>query len=250
MKKNIIKNNYFDINGKVVLITGASRGIGLQLSISLSELGAIVIGIGRSKKLKNNKHKFFYHSIDINNFHLTTKLINEIKKKYKKIDGLVNTAGITIDNTYNLKNFQKMLNTNLISTYKLTCSVANVMKNNKYGSIINFSSIGAFQGFSNNPGYIASKGALNALTKSLALDFGKFNIRVNNIVPGYIKTEMTKKSYNNKALSKLRISRNIINRWGLTKDLVGPVVFLISDSSSYITGSSLVVDGGFLAKGI
>ena len=105
-------------------------------------------------------------------------------------------------------------------------------------------------GFSNNPGYVSSKGALSALTKALCKDFGKYNIRVNSICPGYIKTKMTEKSFKNSKLSKQRISRNIIQRWGQPKDIIGTIILLSSKSSSYITGSEIVIDGGFSVNGI
>jgi gluconate 5-dehydrogenase len=117
-------------------------------------------------------------------------------------------------------------------------------------SIINFSSIGGLQGFPNNPGYTSSKGAIISLTQSLAIDLGHIGVRVNSISPGYIFTKMTERSYNNADSRKERLDRMIIKRWGKPKDLVGIVIYLSCDASSYVTGQNFVIDGGWTAKGL
>ena len=118
------------------------------------------------------------------------------------------------------------------------------------GSIINITSLNAELAFPNNPAYVAFKGGLKQLTKALALDLGQYNIRVNNIGPGYMKTDMTKKSWLNPKLRKARTSRILLNRWGEKEDIVGPCIFLASDASKYVTGHDLYVDGGWLANGL
>jgi NAD(P)-dependent dehydrogenase (short-subunit alcohol dehydrogenase family) len=124
------------------------------------------------------------------------------------------------------------------------------MKKQKSGVIINITSINAELAFPNNPAYVSSKGGLKQLTKSLALDLGKYGIRVNNIGPGYIRTDMTKKSWLNKSRRKKIEEKTMLGRWGVSEDLSGLVIFLSSDSSSYITGQDFYVDGGWLAKGL
>ena len=116
------------------------------------------------------------------------------------------------------------------------------------GSIINITSLNSELGFPNNPAYVAMKGGLKQLTKSLAVDLGKYNIRVNNVGPGYIKTNMTKQGWKNNR--KEIEDRTILGRWGEPKDLVGTMVFLLSSASSYITGQDIYVDGGYLTKGL
>ena len=118
------------------------------------------------------------------------------------------------------------------------------------GSIINITSIGALQGFPNNPGYVASKGGTLALSRALALDYSKNNIRVNDIAPGYIKTDMTIKSFDDLEANQDRLNQMMIKRWGEPKDIIGAAIFLASDASSYMTGSSLIIDGGWISKGI
>ena len=120
----------------------------------------------------------------------------------------------------------------------------------KKSSIVNLTSIASEFGFPDNPGYVASKGGVKSLTKSLAIDYAKLNIRVNCISPGYIHTNMTNESYLNPIKYNERLNRTILNKWGNVNDLVGASIFLLSDASSYITGSEILVDGGWTAKGI
>ena len=134
--------------------------------------------------------------------------------------------------------------------FLLSKEIGKLMKKEKSGVIINITSINSELGFPDNPAYSAFKGALKQLTKSLALDLGKFGIRVNNVGPGYFRTQMTKKSWENSKLRKERTDRTILKRWGVPKDLAGIIIFLSSDSSSYVTGQDFYIDGGWLAKGL
>ena len=118
------------------------------------------------------------------------------------------------------------------------------------GSIINITSLASNFGMPNNPAYVASKGGLKYLSKAMAVDVGKHGIRVNNICPGYIRTNMTNKSYKNVSLRSARASKTILNKWGETSDLIGAAIYLASDASSYVTGTDLIVDGGWTAKGL
>ena len=123
------------------------------------------------------------------------------------------------------------------------------MANQKTGSIINITSLGAELAFPNNPAYQISKAGLRQLTKAIARDWGEFGIRANNIYPGYIKTEMTSKSFADAELNQQRKNKTLMKRWGESTDLIGPVVFLTSEASSYITGTDIYVDGGWTANG-
>ena len=171
----------------------------------------------------------------------------------KKIDILVNNAGITRGNCifdYNMEDWKSTLKINLEVPFKLSQFVGGMMMEQKNGSIINITSLNAEQGFSKNPAYAASKGALKQLTKALAMDLGQYNIRVNNIGPGYFITNMTSKSFSNENSMKERKNRTILGRWGQPEDLAGIVIYLASDSSSYVTGQDFYIDGGWLAKGV
>ena len=240
----------FSVRNKSVIVTGASRGIGYEIASGFAKAGAIVTGIGRSEK-ESLSNLFDYQICDIRDKDSFLNLCHSTYNTLKKINVLVNAAGITLPlgSTGNSKiPFVKILETNLIAAFNCCSIVSSFMK--KGDAIINITSIGAKLAFPDNPGYQASKGGLAALTRSLAYDLSKNNIRVNSIVPGYIRTQMTQEGFDNNELRSEREGRMLINRWGETKDLIGAAIFLASDASSYVTGTDICVDGGWSIKGI
>ena len=241
----------FNIKNFVTIVTGSGRSIGLKIAEGFYEYGAKVIRIDLNLK-KHKLYKFDDYIIDLTKQKLVDRCVNEIKHKYGRIDVLINNAGVTTNSTnfYDEKILKKTLSVNLIAAYNLSNKVCKIMSKRKKGSIINITSLGAERGFIGNPSYQVSKAGLKQLTKALACDWGQKNIRINNVCPGYIKTPMTMRSFKNSKLKKNRDTRMILKRWGEPKDLVGPCIFLASDSSSYITGSDIFVDGGWLAKGL
>ena len=241
----------FNIKNFVTIVTGSSRSIGLKIAAGFYEYGAKVIRIDLNLK-KHKLYKFDDYIIDLTKEKLVDRCVNEIKHKYGRIDVLINNAGVTTSSTnfYDEKILKETLSVNLIAAYNLSNKVCKIMSKRKKGSIINITSLGAERGFIGNPSYQVSKAGLKQLTKALACDWGHKNIRINNVCPGYIKTPMTLRSFKNSKLKKNRDARMILKRWGEPKDLVGPCIFLASDSSSYITGSDIFVDGGWLAKGL
>ncbi|MBL18757.1 MAG: 2-deoxy-D-gluconate 3-dehydrogenase [Flavobacteriaceae bacterium] len=243
-------NDIFSISGKTIIITGASRGIGEAIAIGCHEAGATVIGVSRSKRPRSGILEKSYFPCDVQNVDNFRGICVKIKNKYQKIDALINAAGVSINSTDydNQERFAKTLRINLESVYTSSEVCSDLMA---VGSaIVNISSIGGIFGFPDNPGYVASKGGVISLTKALALDYAKSGIRVNCIVPGYIKTDMTSTSYNDEYLQNQRTERTILKRWGDPKDLIGSAIFFVSDASNYITGSNLLVDGGWSAKGL
>ena len=175
-------------------------------------------------------------------------------KKHKKIDVLINNAGISLPNVtrgfYPKKNWDETLAINLSAAFHVSQTVIKYMIKTSKGSIINITSINAEFAFPNNPAYVASKGGLKMLGKALAKDCGKYGIRVNNLGPGYIKTEMTMKSFNDKNKRTARENSTMLGRWGEVDDLLGPCIFLASDASSYVTGQDIYVDGGWSSNGL
>ena len=137
--------------------------------------------------------------------------------------------------------FDKTFQVNLRGAYIFSHQVAILMSKKAGGSIINITSLGAEFGFPANPAYQVSKAGLKQFSKSLAMDFGKFGVRVNNVCPGYIRTSMTEKGYQDEQLRNEKLNRMILGRWGAPEDLVGPCIFLASSASSYITGSDIFV---------
>ena len=227
----------FSVKDKIIIVTGASGGIGLAIASSLSSAGATVVRVDLPR-------------YDITNTEHLDRMMIDALSHNGEIHGLVNCAGITRSNhvfEYSDDDWEKTYRVNLKAPYQLSKLVAQQMQKTG-GSIVNITSINAELAFPNNPAYVASKGGLKQLAKSLALDLGKYNIRVNNVGPGYIRTNMTKKGWskNRKQIEE----KTILGRWGTPEDLVGTVIFLLSSASAYITGQDIYVDGGWLAKGL
>tara|TARA_B100000768_G_scaffold170310_1_gene176608 strand:- start:10934 stop:11665 length:732 start_codon:yes stop_codon:yes gene_type:complete len=240
----------FDLSNRNIIVTGSNRGNGLAIANGLIDAGANVFGIDLEI---DNKHNFKQFKVDLTNIDKVNDLIDQIALKYGAIKGLVNNAGVSLasENPYNDSLlYRKTLEVNLNAVFFLTSKVCEMMKKSGGGSVINITSLGADLGFPDNPSYQISKAGLKQLSKAFAYDWSKYNIRFNNICPGYIKTSMTEKSFNDKNLRHDRESRTFLERWGQSEDLIGASIFLLSDASSYITASSIYVDGGWTAKGI
>jgi len=251
--------NLFSLTGKVALITGVSRGIGLALIRGFGEAGAMVYGTVRSpesqaqvgRELQIGAERLFLG--DLTDLSFQEDMVRRLIKTHHKIDILVNNAGVTRGNPsedYSLTDWNLTLDTNLNAVFHLCKLVGKEMIKRKKGAIINVTSIGSMLGFPENPAYAASKGGLRMLTKALARDWARYGIRVNNLCPGYIKTDMTAKSYHDPIKLAERLNRMMIGRFGEPEDLIGPAIFLASDASGYVTGIDLVVDGGWTAHGL
>tara|TARA_B100001109_G_C18858341_1_gene472744 strand:- start:793 stop:1527 length:735 start_codon:yes stop_codon:yes gene_type:complete len=241
-KKDI--KDIFLIKDKVCIIAGGSGGIGSALVSLISHNGGKVCVLDKEIKKNNNTKNINFYKCDLSNKKTVSEVVKKIIKKYKKIDCLVNASGVSNENS-----FIDNINSNLIAVYNVTKIVIEKMKK-KGGSVVNITSLNSELGFSKNPGYVSSKGGLKMLTKSLCIDYAKYNIRINNIGPGYIKTRMTKKKFLNIRQRKMRLDRIPLRRYGEPHELFGAVIFLLTDASSYVTGQDFYVDGGFLAKGI
>jgi len=254
MKSN---SKLFSIKDKVIIITGGAGGISNQLAKSMAEELAIIyaVDIKPTKKIPKKLQKYLnYIECDITNKNDFGNICKTVFQKHKKIDVLVNGAGVSLPEAskkfYPEKKWDLTFDVNLKAAFDCSQTVIEYMLKKKNGCIINLTSINAELGFPNNPAYTASKGGLKMLTKALARDWSKFGIRINNIGPGYMKTQMTKKSWSNMKTRKARTSRTLLGRWGETKDIVGPCIFLASDASKYVTGQDIYVDGGWLVNGL
>lgn len=244
----------FSLNNKIAIVTGSEGGIGKAIVEGFSEYGAKVYGWDKKSsqiQCSADHDSISGKKIDITDSEYIKGLVRYIYNKEKRIDILVNCAGVTFPGKaerYNKKDWNQTLSINLATPFWLSQIVFNYMKKTG-GSIINITSLFSELGFPDNPAYGASKGGLKQLTKCLAVEWAKFNIRINNLGFGYIKSNMTKRSWNSKRLRDKRTKRIPLGRWGEPKDAVGPAIFLASDASIYVTGQDIYVDGGWLVSG-
>ena len=243
----------FSLQNKIAIVTGASQGIGKTTAELFSRSGAHVVCIARNEEkikdlvntISKNGHSASYISCDISDGNLFQNTIKSIISDYAKIDILINNAGITRDSlVLRMKDHQwdEVLNTNLKGAFYGTKSVLRSMIKNKYGRIINITSIVGLQGNSGQSNYSASKAGLIGFSQSVAKEVASRGITINCIAPGWIETEMT-----NDLPQDIRseIIKNIpIGKTGTTEDIAYTALFLASKESKYITGQTITVDGG------
>ncbi len=246
-----------DLYGKNIIVTGASRGIGKSIALELLNYGANVIATYNTSKV--NKLEFLEgrESLveNLHLIHLDISNIESINNFFKQasdifdnnIYGLVNNAGITRDNFFfmlNDEDWYEVLNTNLNGMYRMIKKVIFPMLVEKKGVIVNMSSVSGLKGVSGQANYCASKAAVISMTETLSKELSHKNIRVNTVAPGYIKTDMVS-NMSSKELSKIE-DRIPMGRQGEPEEVAHVVSFLLSDLSSYISGQTIVVDGGLM----
>ena len=238
-----------NLKNKKVLITGATGGIGNSLVEKFDSLGAKIVASGTNEiKLNNLKKKF--PNIHLEKFKLDEhnkieSFIDLINEKLNGIDILINNAGITLDNLsirLSEDNWKKVLDINLTSTFLMCKYSIKKMLKNKYGKIINITSIVGHTGNIGQANYAASKSGIIAFSKSLAIEYAKKNININCVSPGFIKTEMTDKI--NEDFRKSLINRIPSGDLGTGEDVSNCVAFLASDMAKYINGETIHVNGG------
>jgi len=240
---------------KVAVVTGASRGIGASIAVELAKNNMFVIGTATSDKgvraieenFKLNHQKGIGLVLDVNDNNSIESLIKQVEENYGNIDILVNNAGITKD-TLLMKmkdeDWDEVMNTNLKSVFKLSQSVIRKMIKNRYGRIINISSVVGHSGNAGQTNYTAAKAGMSGFTKSLAQEVGARGITVNCVAPGFIDTEMTRslpEEYKNQLISKIPLGK-----LGSPNDIANAVAFLASENANYITGETLHINGGML----
>lgn len=244
------------LENKTLLITGASRGIGRGIATVFAEHGANVVFTFSSSLDAANSLEKELQSLGVQakgyqsnaaDFDQAQELVKKVLTDFSTIDVLINNAGITKDNLLmriSEQDFDKVIEVNLKSVFNLTKAVQRTMLKQRYGSIINMSSVVGVKGNAGQSNYAASKSGIIGFSKSIALELGSRNIRCNVIAPGFIETEMTSK-----------LSEEVVAGWragiplkrgGTPNDVANACVFLASDLSSYITGQVINVDGGML----
>ena len=248
-----------DINlkGKTALITGATKGLGRGTALAIAEAGGDIIAVGRNqneleslgKIVKKFKIKYVSFNCDVNNFSRIKIFIS----KLKKLDILVNNAGTNIPEPFlyvKKTSLETLLNVNTKAAFNIAQLCANqiIKLNRKHGSIINISSIFGLVAGQKRTVYSMTKFGVEGLTKGMALDLAKYNIRVNSVCPNIVLTPRTKKYFADKKYNKYVKENTPINKVVTVSDVATAVTFLASEASSMITGSSVIIDGGWTAK--
>lgn len=250
-------SNLFDLTGKTAVVTGCKRGIGMGMAIGLAEAGADIIGVSASltqdsevgKAVQALGRKFTAYQADFSNRDAIYTFLKSIEND--KIDILVNNAG-TIKRApaaeHSDEYWDEVINVNLNAQFIITREIGKKMIDRNSGKIIFTASLLTFQGGITVPGYAASKGAVGSLIKAFSNEWAGKGVQVNGIAPGYISTDNTEAIRKDEERSKSILSRIPAGRWGEPADFKGPVVFLSSQASDYVTGEILVVDGGWMGR--
>ena len=245
----------FALQGKVALVTGASRGLGQAMTVALARAGADIVGVGlrglgETRAMVEAEGRRAYEiKADLSRSDAAAQVAQEAIAAFGRVDILVNNAGIiklSAAEEHTMEDFDTVMEVNLRAVFLLTRDIARQMIELGGGKIVNVCSIQSLCGGGGDAAYVASKHALHGLTRAWANEWGKYNIQVNAIAPGYMVTDNTANLRKNQAAVDAITARVPLGRWGQPRDLMGPVVFLASPASDFVTGHLLVCDGGYM----
>jgi len=249
----------FRVDGKLALVTGSSRGIGMSVAVALAESGADIIGVSSKleadskieKAVEKAGKKFYAFQCDLTDRKSLYAFIEKVKKDHPKIDILINNAGHILRKPvaeHPDEYWDTIININLNAQFILTREIGKRMVEQGYGKIVFTCSLLSFQGGINVPGYAASKGAVSSLLKAFANEWAQHGVTVNGVAPGYIATDNTAQLRADADRSAAILSRIPANRWGTPEDMAGAFVFLSSPASDYMNGTIVTVDGGWMGR--
>jgi 2-dehydro-3-deoxy-D-gluconate 5-dehydrogenase len=249
----------FRVDDKIALVTGCSRGIGMDIAIELANAGADIIGVSNNlqadsdvaKAVEAAGKKFYAYQADFSNRESLYAFLNKVKSGHPRIDILINNAGHIMREpaaTHPDEYWDTIININLDAQFIITRELGKRMVEQKQGKIVFTCSLLSFQGGINVPGYAASKGAIASLLKAFANEWASHGITVNGVAPGYIATDNTTALRADPDRSTAILARIPAGRWGETADLAGAYVFLSSPASDYINGTIITVDGGWMGR--
>jgi NAD(P)-dependent dehydrogenase (short-subunit alcohol dehydrogenase family) len=254
-------SSIFDLQGKTAVVIGGTTGIGHALSLGLADAGADVIASSRrpeqveqtAAEIEAKGRKTLRQTTDVHDRKTLEALRDEVLAQFGKVDILVNCAGITkraptLD--FPDEDWDRIMDTNLNGTLRGCQIFGKAMLSRGYGRIINIASLSTYVGLFEVAAYSASKAAVGALTKVLAVEWSRHGVLVNAIAPGLFRTALNANLLDNSERGREFKMRLPMGRWGKTEELVGAAVYLASDAASYVSGEILVVDGGFLASGV
>lgn len=252
--------DFFRLEGKTALVTGCNKGIGKAIAEGLAEAGADIIGVSSTlsseaseieKSVTQLGQKFYPFQVDLGSRVELTDFITRLKQAHPVIDILVNNAGIIKRKPaaeHDDALWDQVMNVNLDAPFLLSRELGKEMVRRKSGKIIFVASLLSFQGGINVPGYTASKSAIAGLVKALSNEWASQGVNVNGIAPGYIATDNTEALREDPDRSKSILDRIPAGRWGVAEDLKAPALFLASDAASYVHGTILTVDGGWMGR--
>jgi len=251
----------FDLTGKSAVIIGGTSGIGLAMAIGLAEAGADVVATSRrqeqvdeaARQIESKGRLSLRATSDVADRASLEKLCDQTVAAFGKIDILINAAGKikrapTVDFPEEL--WDDIMDTNVTGTLRGCQIFGRHMLQRGYGRIINIASLNTFVSLKEVTAYAASKAAVGALTKSLAVEWSSQGVTINAIAPGVFRTALNQKLLDESDRGKELLMRTPMGRFGKTEELIGSAIFLASDASAFVTGEILVVDGGFLASGV
>ena len=248
----------FSLKGKIAIVTGSNQGIGQKYALALAEAGADIIGVSyvedfseTIKLIQDTGRNIKTYVSDFSKRDSLYEFVKNVKSDFPKIDILVNNAGTILRKPISEhpdEYWDKVIEVNLSSQFILTREIGKDMAERGYGKIVFIASLLSFQGGIWVPGYAASKGGVKQLTMAFANEWAGKGVTVNAIAPGYIATANTKALREDPVRSKSILDRIPAGRWGTPEDLMGTVVFLSSDASSYLNGSVVTVDGGWMGR--
>jgi NAD(P)-dependent dehydrogenase (short-subunit alcohol dehydrogenase family) len=253
--------NLFDLSGKTAVVIGGTSGIGLALSLGLAEAGADVVASARRQEqvdataaeIEQRGRKTLRLASDVADRASLEALLAASLASFGKVDILINCAG-KIKRTPTLtlpeEEWTGILDTNLTGTLRACQVFGGHMLERGYGRIVNIASLNSFVALKEIAAYAASKAGVVSLTRSLAVEWSKRGVTVNAIAPGVFRTALNADLLDSTPRGQELLMRTPIGRFGKTEELIGAAIFLASDASSYVTGETLVVDGGFLASGV
>ena len=253
--------NIFSLTGKTAVVIGGTSGIGRALSLGLADAGADVIASARRPELveetaaeiERRGRQTLRLSSDLRSRASLEQLLAASLQRFGKVDILINCAAKTKRTatlTMPEEEWADILDTNLTGTLRACQIFGKHMLDRGYGRIVNIASLNSFVAFSEVAAYAASKAGVASLTRSLSVEWSKRGVTVNAIVPGVFRTPMNTELLDNTPRGQELLIRTPMGRFGKTEELVGAAVYLASDASSFVTGQTLVVDGGFLSSGV